>query len=471
VAWVAERKDVLSTSFGLLTLMAYAAYAKASLKSRGERLRGGAVWYGAALGLFACGLMSKPMLVTWPFVMLLLDFWPLNRITTADGKWQVADGIRKRWHYLLLEKIPFFALTAGSCVLTFFAQRAGGAVQSMDNLPVTARVANAVVSYARYLGKTFWPAELSAFYPHPLHWPEGVVLGAGVVLVGLVALGLWAARERYVLFGLCWFLGTLVPVIGLVQVGGQAIADRYLYIPQIGILIATVWGTNALATQYRISRTALAVVAGLGLLGCGWVTRQYLPKWQNSVTLFQHALTVDAVNPPALYSLGLALCTENKYAEALPYLEKAATLHPHVPTYQGQLALAYESLGDIGGAIERYRKCLESYSDLPEALNNLAWLLATSPEAKHRNGTDAVRFATRACELTQYEWPMFLGTLAASYAEAGRFPEAVATAEKAEAMARKRGFTELAKRNMELLKEYRAGRPHRESGSSPTTTP
>jgi hypothetical protein len=336
----------------------------------------------------------------------------------------------------------------------------------MEHLPVGARVANAVVAYARYLGKTFWPAELSAYYPHPIHWPGGVVLGAGLLLVGLAALGWWVRRtQRYVWFGLAWFLGTLVPVIGLIQVGGQSIADRYLYIPQIGVLIAVVWGAAAVATKQRVPTAVTAAVAGLAILSGGYLTHQYLPKWQNSVALFEHALTVDPQNPPALYSLGLGLCAEDKYAEALPYLEKAAALSGYAPAYQGQLALAYESLGNIGGAIERYRKCLELLPDLPEALNNLAWLLATSPEAKHRNGAEAVRFATRACELTQHDWPQYVGTLAASYAEAGRFPEAIATAEKAEQMARKRGFTELADRNAALLKEYRAGQPHRETAT------
>jgi Tfp pilus assembly protein PilF len=502
VAWVSERKDVLSTFFGLLTLLAYARYAESRDEGRGARKgttphptlspneaeRAKRIWYGVALFCFALGLMSKPMLVTWPFVMLLLDYWPLHRLSLkgSRGTRDEGRGISKGTTphptlspdaaeravptagRLVREKIPFFALTAASCVLTFLAQRAGGAVQSMEHLPLPARIANAVVSYARYLGKTFWPAELSAFYPHPVRWPDEVVLGAAVLIGGLVVVSLWKTRtHRYGFVGLCWFLGALVPVIGLIQVGGQSMADRYLYIPQIGIVLAVVWGAAEWLRQHKRGQQVGWAVSGVVLVAGGWMTHQYLPKWTNSVALFQHALTVDEKNPPALYSLGLALSAENKYAEAIPYLAQAIELAPSTPAYQGQMALVRECTGDLPGAIESYRRCLELDPTLTEAMNNLAWILATAPEAKHRNGAEAVKWATRACEVTQYDWPMFLGTLAASYAEAGRFPEAIRTAEQAEAMARKRGFTELAERNAELLKTYRAGRPHRETAPAP----
>jgi tetratricopeptide (TPR) repeat protein len=455
VAWVSERKDVLSTFFGLLCLLAYTRFAQGKIKN--EKLK--SVWYGLALLCFALGLMSKPMLVTWPFVLLLLDIWPLRRLELSTFNFQLSTLKR-----LVLEKLPFFVLTIASCVLTFFAQRAGGAVQSMEHLPLAARVANAVVAYARYLGKTFWPAELSAYYPHPLHWPDAVVGGSVLLLLVLLGIALWNFKQHgYLFVGLSWFWGTLVPVIGLVQVGGQSIADRYLYIPQIGILVATVWGGAALVAARPQWRQVAVGLCGVALLGCLVMTSRYLPHWKNSTSVFQQALRVDPKNPPALYSLGLALCEQGKYAEATPYLVQAAELAPYVQVYQGQLAQALEMQGDSAGAIARYRRCIELEPGLTEALNNLAWILATHPDAQLRNGAEAVQRATRACELTDYDWPLYLGTLAASYAEAGRFGEAIATAERAEQKARARGFNELADRNVELLQKYRAGQPHREA--------
>ena len=270
VAWVSERKDVLSAFFFLLTLGAYAAYA-----ARGSRLQ-----YVLALVFFALGLMSKPMLVTLPFVLLLLDWWPLQRLrfvppepgrartppalggvarrrkpSSSAGQKPTTSSPRPappaptlapvpfwlpRWG-LLAEKLPFFALSAASCLVTFVVQRQGGAVSTV--LPLEARFANALVSYARYLAKTFWPANLSVLYPHPGHWPVWQVIGSSLLLVGTsAAVGLLARRRPYAGTGWLWFLGILVPVIGLIQVGVQSMADRYMYLPLVGILILVVWG-------------------------------------------------------------------------------------------------------------------------------------------------------------------------------------------------------------------------------------
>ena len=456
VAWVSERKDVLCACFGLLSLLAYSRYVAST------RIRAGAtrIWYGVTLALFTLGLLSKPMLVTWPFVMLLMDFWPLTR-TSPAGPGKLGAGVE--WWSLVREKIPFFVLSAGSCVMTFLAQQAGGAVQSVAKLSFAARAENAVVSYLRYFGKTFWPVDLSVYYPHPVSWPLGTVAGAIMILGACVGLALWQIRNRRYLFvGLAWFLGTMVPVIGLVQVGGQSIADRYLYIPQIGMLIGLVWVVAELVQSHRTVRSLAASGAICAVIAYSVATREYLANWQNSNRLFNHALKVDANNPPALYGLGLVLAGEGRYDEAFPYFEKAASLSPGHVTYEGQIALVLASRGNVTAAIKQYQKCLEVAPQQLEVLNNLAWILATTFDAKDRDGVRAVQLARRACELTDYDWPIFIGTLAASYAEAGQFQKAIEAGLLAEHKARERGMLKLAETNARLLREYHAGRPYRE---------
>ena len=275
VAWIAERKDVLSGFFFMLTLWAYARYAQVpsprskvqsqeaeraarpAVPSSRFRVRGSrfkvwsfppCFWYWAAMLMFACGLMSKPMLVTVPFVLLLLDYWPLGRMQNEECRRQKAKDQghasrtthhASRFTPLLLEKLPFFALSAASCIITFVAQKTGGAVASFTTLPLDARIANAVVAYAEYLIKLFWPANLSPIYLHPDHWGFWPVTGAATLLVFLTAAA-WLGRRRfpYALMGWLWYLGMLVPVIGIVQVGSQAFADRYTYLPLLGIMIA-----------------------------------------------------------------------------------------------------------------------------------------------------------------------------------------------------------------------------------------
>ena len=274
VAWVAERKDVLAGLFGLLALMAYVRYTEVqSLKSKVQSLKSEAggqwsavsgqwfLWYLLSLCLFALGLMSKATVVTWPFVMLLLDYWPLGRMQNAKAT-DTQHATRNTLHVplpLLLEKLPFFALAALASVATFLVQQRGGCLAADESLPLGARVGNALISYCRYLGKLVWPAHLAVFYPHPGQWPLGQVLLAGgliLVISGLV----WALRRRapYLLMGWLWFAGTLVPMIGLVQTGGQAMADRWTYLPSLGLLILTVWGAHELTRDWRHQAAVLS---------------------------------------------------------------------------------------------------------------------------------------------------------------------------------------------------------------------
>ena len=287
VAWATERKDVLSTFFWLLTMWAYVWYA--------ERPRLGR--YLLILVCFSLGLMAKPMLVTLPFVLLLLDYWPLGRLrlkgpAAAAASPKPGPGVTiKR---LVWEKSPLFVISALSIVVTFYAQKEAGAISTLQTLPIANRLANAMVAYGSYLGKMFWPAHLAVFYPHPGHnLPIWQALAAGLALAVLTLLALRQARRHpYLLVGWLWYLGTLLPVIGLVQVGGQAMADRYTYVPFIGLFIVVVWGMADLAARWRAPKFLLPVGAGVvlsALMVCTWVQVSY---WRDSITLYEHTLEV-----------------------------------------------------------------------------------------------------------------------------------------------------------------------------------
>ena len=670
VAWISERKDVLSAFFGLLTLIFYVRYAQSKTANRQSPIAN----YALALVFFVLGLMSKPMLVTWPFVMLLLDFWPLGRLRTAESKhspqpstaWR-GEAERRRLTPLLLEKLPFLALATAASVVTFVVQKHAGAVVSAENLSFGARGANALISYCRYLGKLFWPTKLAVFYPLPDHWPVETVLLAGAQVVGLSIL-FWVQRRRrpMLLTGWLWYVGTLVPVIGLVKVGEQAMADRYMYLPSLGLLVLIVWGGYELTKNWP-QRGMLWSGFGAGaIILCVVLTRQQLGYWRDSVAFFQYALAVTENNPVTrnllgaaffdkgkmdeaiaqyqeairlkpsyadpYYNLGTALAKQGQTAEAIrqfqEYIQRrpndadghydlatafynegqldeaisqyreAIRLKPdHADAYinlgialgrKGQLdeaiqqfrevirlkpdfakvhnnlgiallnkgqideaiqqfrdairldpqnASAYNNLGiafdregktieaisqyqqairlapgyadaynNLGAdlaakgrfdeaiasyrqaiqidpnrpdivfrlgmalgqagrtreAVAQYRNALTLNPNLTLALNNLAWALATSPDDQLRNGPEAVRLVEHACELTHYGNPLLIGTLAAAYAEAGRFPEAVTMAEKAEKLATDAGLTAVAEKNRQLLELYRAGKPYRE---------
>jgi Flp pilus assembly protein TadD len=309
VAWLSERKDVLSTFFALLTIWAYVRYVRRPRRAR----------YFTVLGFFALGLMSKPMLVTLPFVLFLLDFWPLRRFTRRD---------LSKVGALIREKIPLVILAGISSLITFFVQKAGGAVAGLEIVPITARTANAFIAYFSYLSRMLWPAKLVALYPvqatvQDWWW------AAALALLGISVVAVWMADRRpYIPVGWFWYLGTLVPVIGLVQVGRQATADRYTYVPLIGLFLIVAFGAGEALAGLRWPSYLLPIAASLAIAACIWESRIQLRYWSSSPALWEHALTVPEENPIAHLGLALALSTQGKFDEAGTHLAETVRIEP-----------------------------------------------------------------------------------------------------------------------------------------------
>ena len=350
VAWIAERKDVLCLALSLAALQAYVAYVRAPR------------WSRAALVcvLMAAALMAKPMAVTLPFVMLLLDVWPLGRFGRSAVR----------------EKLPLFALAAASSVVTVLVQQQSGAVQSVVAFPLMRRVGTALMAYVVYIGKAVWPAALAPLYPYPdLSWIA--VVGAALVLAALTALALRAAsRWPYAAVGWFWYLGTLVPVIGLIQVGSQPYADRYTYLPLIGMSVAVVWGLADALGRSWAGRTALAVVASLAVVGCALLTRAQVAHWRDAVTLWRHTVAVTEGNYRAHTNLGQALTAAGRSAEALPAFETAIRLRPDFAEARNYHGVALMDRGDVERAAVEFGHAVRLLPRFVEARNNLGLALA-----------------------------------------------------------------------------------------------
>jgi len=598
VAWVAEHKDVLAGFFWLLTIWAYVRYTE----------RPGAMRYATVLVLFTVGLLCKAILITLPFVLLLLDFWPLRRVkrfaflkadTANSGSPQlepVEPDRGKTWRRLIGEKLPLFALVVASCVITFLAGRGAGVVH---DLPLMVRIGNALISYVRYLGKFVWPTDLAVLYPHPGGWPQWQVVAAASFLVLVSVLFVRLLHKRpYLMVGWLWFLGVLVPVIGLIQVGQQAMADRYTYIPMLGLAVMMTWGAADLSRHFPFGQSGIRFAGAGVLVAIALCTSVQLRHWQDSVSLFRHAIDVTKNNATAHYNLAQAMCVRGTVAEAMPHYEAALKIDPGYDAARNNLGLCFATMGrfetatnhyaaalrlnpkngdahynyaraltslgqleeaiihyetalrirpqhlwahfwlayalssqgkldealfhysetlrlkpdceeahyEIGlilarqrktgeavnhflkaielkpdraesrtqlamalaeqrqskDAMTQYRHALRLNPDAIDALNNLAWMLATHPSADFRNGTEAVQLAERACQITSYQAPLLVGTLAAACAEAGRFDDAVKFAQKAHDLALVSDQKELAAKNQELQLLYRTQKPYRE---------
>jgi protein O-mannosyl-transferase len=414
VAWIAERKDVLCAFFFLLTLWAYGRYAKVRIQHSEFRLQNAeptqhaprrtqhatrnthdaprktphaprpmhpvsilhspsSVFYLLSLFFFALGLMAKQMLVTLPFVLLLLDWWPLRRFAqTRIGSALATPG----WQTLLLEKVPFLALALGAGALTLMAQNrggAGGAVLSLETFATGDRTINALVSYLSYIQKLFWPADLAVFYPLPqAPWPAAQVAVAVLCLAGISLLALWGRSTRpYLAFGWCWFLGTLVPVIGLVKVGLQSMADRYTYIPYIGLFVAICWACYEITSGWRYHRAVLVLASVAALAVLGAATHRQVQYWKNGGTLFSHTIAVTRDNYMSLHSLGDFYLTKGQLTNAQVQFEHALSIAPGYSPAQNDLGKTLSRLGKTNEARSHYLEALRLEPDSPEANYNL----------------------------------------------------------------------------------------------------
>ncbi len=361
VAWIAERKDVLATFFFLGALWMYAGWVRHSA----SRWR-----YIAALFLFALGLMSKPMIVTLPFVLLLMDYWPLHRFGSMTEAPPVSLA------RAIYEKIPFFCLAIAAATITYLVQEKGGAGEAAAAVPFGGRVENALVSCVRYLGKLIFPADLAVFYPHPGTWPMASVLAASALLLTMTTLVFCQRKARpWLLVGWLWYLGMLVPVIGLIQVGAQSRADRYTYLPCVGALILLVWGVNDVMSRWdhRGAMRALAAVAAV--ICCAVMTYQQTGFWRDSETLFRHALAITENNALAHFNLGVALQEKGERVDAINEFRAALQIAPQDAKIHRNLGVVFEEVGQYDAAASEFLEALRCKPDFADAHLNLAVVL------------------------------------------------------------------------------------------------
>jgi tetratricopeptide (TPR) repeat protein len=480
VAWIAERKDVLSGVFFMLTLGAYLHYSRKPSVGR----------YVTMSIFLACGLMSKATFVAVPLVLLLLDYWPLDRSQKSEvsllrqgyggqgGQPPARKSLRlgKRsemqiWLSLVAEKIPLLALSAAASMATVFAQTV--TMASLEQLPLLPRLKNAAVSVVAYLRQMFWPTDLAVFYPHPHNqlniW---VVLACVALIVVLTLLAIFFRQKHpYVFVGWFWYLILLAPVLGIVQAGLQARADRFTYLPHIGITMLVTWACADLTQQWRLRRIVLIATATFAIAASTVLAYQQTTFWRNSISLWEHALAVTPDNQTAHQNLAAALWSKGRTAEANKHSHAAAIAHarttlkdyPFDVATHNDLGVLLVQNGDVRGGIEQWKISLQLNPDDGNALNNLAWVLATHPEDTIRDGKRAVELAAKATTLPGGNVPIVLRTLAAAYAEAGDFSKAIETGQRALDLATAQNNTSLRSTLRHEIELYQAHTPYRES--------
>jgi protein O-mannosyl-transferase len=459
VAWIAERKDVLSAVFFMLTLGAYARYVRKPTFGR----------YMIMSILFACGLMSKPMLVTLPFVLLLLDYWPLNRSTglapttktAKSASWWDRQSILPR---LILEKLPLFALAAVSSVVTILIQRHG--ITSFERLPLPLRIYNASLSGITYIRQMVWPSRLALFYPYPSGRLSILTPAFAIAVLAFITYRAWALRRRYPYFitGWFWYLGMLVPVSGLFQVGLQSQADRYCYLPHIGLYLLLTWAFVDVAARWSYRFVISALTAAAVIIALSFSAWKQTSHWKNSEALWAHTLAVTSRNDVAHHDLGefflqggkldeaianfreaieirpenakahaslaTALFRQGNASEAFLHWQKSLQLQPGNVNARDNLGVALARQGRTREAMAQWQESLKYDRDDGSAQNKLAWVLATAPDPSLRDGVRAVQLAERVLQLSSHRKAVVFQTLAAAYAETGRFPLAIEVAKR-----------------------------------------
>jgi Tfp pilus assembly protein PilF len=526
VAWVSERKNVLSAMFWLMAMAAYARYAA----------KPGIGRYGLVFLAMALGLMCKPVLVTLPCALLLLDFWPLSR--WRPKTWAESGGAHAQpfapasLTLLCVEKLPLLALSAVSGFVTLWGHDVLGMREDLYNLTTRLKIENALVSIVRYIDNLFWPAKLTVLYMHPGAWPPWKIALCAFVVFAITGIAIWRVRSRpYLLVGWLWFLGVMLPFLGLRQAGMQAMADRFAYLPMLGLLVMIVWTAADLVAGRPMKALVPSAAAASACIATLLVMSiNQTAHWRNSIALWEWALSIDENNRVAHHSLaveytnvkqlerarrhaieavrqrsefieprillGLISLLEQKPEEAAQHFEMALRarndapgvfiktaesvalngdlaggiamhfaylkLFPAVLNVRSRLAAMLTAAGRTAEADRLYRDLIPLQQDNPEVLNDFAWLLATAADPAVRNGAEAVRHAERACELTGRKQAGYIGTLAAAYAEAGRFEDATRAAQQAIDVATSAGEKERADINRQLLELYRAGEPFRQ---------
>jgi len=492
VAWAAERKTVLSGLFWFLTISVYIWYTK----------RPGIGRYILLFPVFGLCIMTKPVVVTLPLALLLLDYWPLERVEwklsvkpltpNAQARRKVSAAL------LIIEKIPLLLLSAVLAAATLISQQTGNVVVPLERISLQLRISNIFLSYIKYIGKTIWPSGLAVIYPYyNLNLTDAAVIICTLLFVLATVFCIYIGRRRkYLLVGWLWYVGTLVPMIGLVQVGEQSMANRYMYISILGLLIIVAFAVKEFVADRTRRKIFAAVSAAVLLSALGILTRMQVKHWQNDFTLFGYALKVTENSVVAESGFGSALFKAGRLNEAVPHLTKAIRISPTHFNARNNLGMVFMKLGKLNEAIACFDELIKQKQDSPkvyvnlavtyarqgkydlamqncvkaeqlkpddaESLNNMAWLFATIGDLSADDANKAIGYARRACKLTAYNDANDLDTLAVAYAAAGKFNDAIITAGKALNIAKAEGQENTAREIQNRLELYKAGRPYRE---------